>query len=430
MALTMKEALQKANVELTAAEEQKEQEVRDMKHRTKTVVERPTDEYKLNSITIEPFERKKYQNDPTDTLLEVAGGLTNDDFTSIIADYCDGVGIPYAVVWCNDTLQTWLAIDKLCLDQNFIYREDLEIIIPEKLSEIVEFYSQRGANVNPGIVTRKTCYIIDSPANESYEVYYDTNYPALKYGKATPNGMFIHKCRNRFHRDMKIIELDNLYNAESADCASKLTKKPLGENEAIIISDGCFLQDTCACAYHYLDSSTLIKFAQGIVPTEATQAVLIADLCGATSALEMCYAKGKKSITYYYDNTSIINVFRNRKTEYIQEVIAYKELVKKMDAEGFDIKFVELHPKTGDDRDQTNKALMFFHNYCDKECTDMARIFAKDYRSIAMSDNSEGKTYQQVKKEFAPKGRPGQSKGGQGVKNNQHNGNNRYGKRY
>lgn len=429
MATSMKEALAKANVDLTLEEQQEEEKARDDKHRSKTVVERPTEEFTLQNITVEPFERKKYQSDPTDTLLEVPGGLTEQNLLDMIDDYAGVGNIPFAAVWCEDTLQTWLAVDKLCLDQNFIYRNDLEIISPTRLGDIVDFYNEHGAKVNPGIVTRKKCYIIDCPANESYEVYYESNYPAMKYGKATPNGMFIHKCKNRFHRDMKIIELDKLYQEESAECASELTKKPIGQDEAIIISDGCFLQNTCACAYHYLDADTLIKFAQGIVPTEASQAVLIAELCGATSALQMCRAKGKKMITYYYDNTSIINVFRNRKTEYIKEVVEYKELVRAMDNEGYSIKFIELHPKTGEERDSTNKALMYFHNYCDKECTDMARVFAKDYRSIAMSDTSDGKSFSQVKKEFTPKGRPGQSNG-KCVKNNQHNGNNRYGKKF
>ncbi len=430
MGTSMKEALAKAGIELTQEEEIKEDESRKAKHRSKTVIERPNDEYTLKSITLEPFERKKYQSDPTDTLLEVKGGLTEKEFLSLLNDYCGEAEVPYAIVWCENTEQTWMAISKLCLDQNFIYRDDLEIMLPLGQIDVLGFYKRHGALVNPGIITRKTCYIIDSPADEHYEVYYDTNYPAMKYGKATPNGMFIHKCKDRFHRDMKIIELDKLYQEESADCASKLTKKPMSADEAIIISDGCFMQNVCAASYYYIDSSTLIKNTQGIVPSEPEQAVLISEIVGATSALKMCRLKGKRKITYYYDNTSIMNVFRNRKTEYIEEVVEYKKLVEQMDGEGYQIKLVELHPKKGDDRDTVNKALMYFHNYCDKECTEMARVFSKDYRSIAMTDDSEGKTYAQIKKDFKPKGRPGQSSGNNGVKNNQHNGNNRYGKKF
>lgn len=433
MQTSMKEALAKAGVALTASEAAEEQKQREAKHRSKTVLERPNDEFLLKSVTLEPFERKKYQNDPTDTLLEVEGGLTESEFATVFCAYeCakEGPTTPYAIVWCACTMQTWIAVDKLCLDQNFIYREDLEIIKPDGVDMAWAFYKDRGGVVNPGISTRKTCYILDSPADEHYEVYYDTNYPALKYGKTTPNGMFIHKCKDRFHRDMKIMELDKMYQEESAQRANKMTKKQLGINEAIIVSDGCFMKNVCASAYYYMDSVSLIKMSQGIIPTEPDQAVLISEISGATSALQMCYMKGKRKVTYYYDNTSILNVLRNRKTEYIAEVVIYKQLLEEMDRSGFQVTFVELHPKTGEDRENTNKALMFFHNYCDKECQDMTRIFGKDYRSIAIGDDSEGKSYQQVKKDFVPKGRPGQSNGSKGVVNNQRNGNNKYGKRF
>lgn len=429
----LKDVLEKAGVSLTPEEELAEVEKREAKHRGKTVVERPVSEFTLKSVTLEPFERKKYQSDPTDTLAEVPGGLDEEGFSSVFTAYeClkNGPAAPYAVVWCADTLQTWIAPDKLCLDQNFIYREDLEIICPDGVDTAWGFYRDRGGQVNPGIATRKTCYILDSPADEHYEVYYDSNYPALKYGKATPNGMFVHKCRDRFHRDMKLMELDNLYQEASMQRAAEYTKKSLSANEAVIVSDGCFMKNVCTSAYYYLDSTTLIKMSQGIIPTEPDQAVLISEVSGAMSALQMCQLKGKKSIRYYYDNTSILNVLRNRKTEYIAEIVAYKKLLEELDRTGFGITFIELHPKTGEDRETANKALMFFHNYCDKECQDMARIFAKDYRSIAVSDGSEGRTYQQVKKEFAPKGRPGQGGNNKGVPNNSRNGNNRYGKRF
>ena len=137
----------------------------------------------------------------------------------------------------------------------------------------------------------------------------------------------------------------------------------------------------------------------------------------------------KKKITYYYDNTSILNIFKNRKTEYIAEVVEYKELLEKMASESYSVKFVELHPKTGEGRDNDNHALMFFHNDCDGMCRKMADIFKKDYKSFAASDDKDGKTYQQVKEEFKPKGRPGQSNGRK-PGGNYSNGNNRYGKHY
>lgn len=420
---SMKEALEKAGIDLTQAEEKKEQEMREAKHRGRTVFERPKDEVSLKRVSIEDFEPKKYQSDPTDDLIEISAGLQIRMLEEIL-DRNDF----YAMVWCANTSQTWLAPTKLCMDQNFIYREDLEIILDKK--EGIEFYKEHGAKVVPGIAVRRSCYILDSPADEHYELYYDTNYPALKYGKATPNGMFIHKCRDRFHRDMKVMELDKIYDESSRQRASAMTKEPMGIDEAIIISDGCFMKNVCASAYYYLDNVSMIKMAQGIIPSEPDQAVLISEIAGATSALEMCRLKGKKKITYYYDNTSILNVLRNRKTEYIQEIVTYKKLLEELDGDGYDIMFVELHPKTGEDRADVNKALMYFHNFCDKECQDMTRVFSKDYRSIAQSNAPEGKTYKQTKRDYTPKGRPGSSSGRGFVKNNSRNGNNRHGKVY
>lgn len=424
--VTMKEALAKANIPMTPEEEWKDQERRKWKHRGRTVLERPKEEVKLHKLSEEPFERKKYQSDPTPDLIEIPAALDKKQ----LFDLVESCNEDSYIIWCNNTMQTWLAPTQLCLDQNFIYRYDLDIVKYSDPDSVWDFYESRGHVVNPGMCSCKVCYILDSPAEESYEVYYNSNYPLLKYGKTTPNGMFIHKCRDRFYRDMKIMELDKLYDESSATRAAEMTKKELTAKEAIVISDGCFMRNVCTSAYYYLDNVSLIKMTQGIIPTEPDQAVLISEIAGATSALQMCRIKGKKKITYYYDNTSIMNVFRNRKMEYVQEIVEYKQLVEEMTQEGYDIKFVELHPKTGEDREDTNKALMYFHNYCDKECQDMARIFSKDYRSIAISDDSEGKTFKQVKKEFAPKGRPKNGgNGNKGVQNNSANGNNRWGRK-
>lgn len=417
---TMKEALQKAGVPLTEVEESEECAKRVAKQRTKAVLERPTDEVNLQCVREEPFQPKKFQSDPTSDLTEIKRGTSVSEFRNIVE-----TGF-YALVWCNDTMQTWVVPTKLCMDQNFIYREDLKIIHDK--DEAIEFYIETGSTVNVGYIPRLTCYILDCPADEHYEVYYDTNYPSMKYGKATPNGMFIHKCRDRFHRDMRILELDQLYYESSRERASQMVNEPMSDNEAIVVSDGCFMSNVCSSAYYYIDSVSLVRMVQGIIPTEPSQAVLIAEVSGATAALEMCKLKGKRKITYYYDNTSILNVLRNRKTEYIEEIVKYKKLLELLDSEGYDIKFVELHPKTGEDRIDANRALMFFHNGCDTECQSMTQIFTKDYRTIAQMDKSEGKTYKQAKQEFKPKGRPGTSNGSRGVQHNVRNGNNRHGR--
>ena len=424
MSTAMRDALKNAGIELTAEDEKKEEQVRENKHRAKTEVHRPDQEYKLRAITEEEFERKKYQKDPTDDLIEIKVGAEIGQIQDMVKD-AGG----YAV-WCADTLQLWYAPTQLCLDQNFIYRSDLQIFNVDTSADLWKAYEDFLSRVNPGIITKKRCYILDNPAAETYEVYYDADYPSVKYGKATPNGMFIHKSDNRFHRDMKIIELDKLYADSSRKEAGELIYKNMPADEAIVISDGSWMKETCASAMYYLDNTCLIKLAYATLPTEADQAVLIAEINGAIQALSMCRIKGKKKIKYYYDNTSIINIFRNRKMEYVEEIKAYKQLVEEMDAEGYDVEFIELHPKTGEERDKANAGLMFFHNYCDKECRELSDIFNKDYKQIAAAGGQTGKSYKQVKSDFKPKGRPGQGSGRQGgPANNSKNGNNRYGKR-
>lgn len=404
MGATLAELMKSKGIALTSEEELEEKESLEVKHRGKTVLKRPNTEVTLLSLAREQFEPKKSQKDPTDDLIELNKKCDEDDDLALIS-------MGGYVVWCKDTQQMWFAPTKMCLDANFIYRDDLEIIIVDDYEKVISWYKGICSELDLGVQTRKTCYILDNVSNETYEVYYDSNYPTLSYGKATPNGMFIHKYKNRFHRDMAILELDDIYSNQSHKKAGKLTAKEFKSNEAIVISDGCWMREVCANAFYYLDATSVIKFTEGILPTEPDQAVLIAEIKGATNALLMCKMKNKKNITYYYDNTSILNVFRNRKTEYIKEIVEYKELLESLYKDGYKINFVELHPKTGEQREVENKALMFFHNGCDKECRDMTDIFKKDYKSHATLGSRDGKSYDDVKKEFAPKGKPGQSKG-------------------
>lgn len=421
MGFTLKDLVAGSGVDLLPSDEEVTKE-RELKHRNRTVLERPKEEYSLKAIYEEDFVPKKKQTDPTPDLVFI-------DWESGTSDWEDKVGASGYIIWCADTNQIWFAPTKDCLDANFIYRTDLEISEFTGSKVAIDKIKSYVSEFRHGVITRKTCYILDMPGMESYEVYYKSNYPSLKYGKATPNGSFIHSYANRFERDMAILELDKLYSGASKDDARKMTKAELKPHEAIVISDGAWLKEQCSSSVWYLDSVSAINLTEGIVPSDTEQAVLIAELRGAINALQLCYVKKKKKITYYYDNTSILNIFKNRKTEYIAEVVEYKELLEKMASESYSVKFVELHPKTGEDRDNDNHALMFFHNDCDGMCRKMADIFKKDYKAFAASDDKDGKTYQQVKEEFKPKGRPGQSNGRK-PGGNYSNGNNRYGKRY
>ena len=325
-------------------------------------------------------------------------------------------------MYCEWTRQLWYCKSRENLNMNFIYRDDITITEIRNFEDIWDYYQEKAQYINPGIRATEGCYILDNPANESYEVYHESRMPLVKYGKSTPNGMFIHKYPNRFHRDMAILELDDLYSNQSSKKAGKLISKPYGENDAIIVSDGAWMKDSCSSSYIYLDKAIMLRQSVGHLPTEIDQAVLISEIVAATEALKCCVAHSKKNIKYYYDNTSILNVFRNRKTEYIMEIKEYKDLLESMYNDGYKVEFIELHPKTGENRDKDNKALMFFHNLCDHDCRDMADIFTKDYKSFATDKSCDGKHYSDVKKEMNAKKN--------NFKANTRGGNNKYGRRF
>lgn len=368
-------------------------------HRNKKEFIRPDSAITLQSIAKESKVHAKTQKDPTDDLIELPAGCDEIVFTGEFK-------LDSYAIWDAHTKQTWYAHDEACLNKNFIYRDDLEIQQLPSIECLESFYAKHNASVTPGILTAKFCYILDIPGNETYEVYYESNYPSLKYGKATPSGMFVHKYANRFHRDMAILELDDLYTTSSTKAAAEITAKKFKQNEAIIISDGAWMKEVVSSAYYYIDAESVIKMCEGCLPSDKDQAVLISEIKAATNALLMCKARGKKVIWYYYDNTSILNIFRNRKMEYLDEVKKYKELCEELLTTGHKVTFIELHPKTDDNKDSLNKALTFFHNGCDSECRIMCDIVKKDYSKFAMAADRTGKGYAEVKQEFKPKGQP------------------------
>lgn len=383
MGRTLRELIKNAEFEV---DEDKGEELKtaSKSRRGKDGIKRPNAEVSLKSLADECFTVVKTQKDPTSDL-EFLPRVWAKNHKPIVSEKTHGY-----IIQDKDTKEVFYAPTKLCLDANFIYRDDVEIFEVSKAETSTMIFDKLMADVNIGCIPNKQKYILDDPGSETYELYTDSNYPSLKYGKATPTGMFIHVYPNRFHRDMAILELDELYSTSSRKHASKLTSKKLKPNEAIIISDGAWLKDTCSSCYFYLDNTTVLKHVEGAMPTELDQAVLIAEINGAYNALVQCYAKKKTSIKYYYDNTSILNVFKNRKTEYIKEVKEYKEFLVKMNREGYDIEFIELHPKTDEDKDKLNKALTYFHNTCDAECRAMAEIFKKNYKDFVVVNESTG----------------------------------------
>lgn len=351
-------------------------------------IERPNDEVSLLAIDDRPKVIIKSQKDPTDDLVLLKRGEE-----AVLPEHCDGG----YVVWCADTEETWYAPDKQCLDANFIYRDDLEIVPVEDEIQAQEFVMSKNKDLLPGVITRKTCYVLDNPGTESYEVYYDPSYPAQRYGKSTPQGTFVHQYKNRFYRDMAILALDESYTKSSVKAAKEFIKKQLKDNEAIIVSDGAAIENTIGHAFFYIDSSCLTKVSEATFPSDENQKVLISEVNGAYRALSMCAERKKKYITYYYDNTSILNVFKNRKTEYIEEIKRYKDLCATMTDKGYVINFVEIHPKTGENRAAENAALMYFHNTCDGMCREIIDVFSRDFTQRAMLGNRNGQSIKDIR---------------------------------
>lgn len=362
-------------------------------HRTSGTPERTPNLVELKAVSTESVRHTKSKKGPTDQLIEVGPALT---------ELPTGIGIGY-YIRCEDTGQTWYAPDEETLNANFIFREDLQIELVEDSAAFMALYSKAGALDQLGVYKSKVCRILDNPAAELYEVYYDSAYPMIKYGKATPQGTSIHKYPDRFHRDFAIIELDELYANSSIKLARELTKHSLDADSAIIITDGAYLKNMQASATYYLDNLVVHHSVEGRAPEDDTQAVLLSEINAALMALTMCYVKKKHSISYFYDNTSIINVFRNRKLDYLETVKDYKALIARMDREGFSINFYELHPKSDADKDNLNKALVFFHNRCDAACTDMADVCKKDYANHIQKGPATSTYSKDVKKTIPSK---------------------------
>lgn len=321
-------------------------------------------------------------------LIEIQSDPSSIDFHIKNHAYC---------VFCKDTAQMWFAPTENCLNRNFIYRDDLIIKYVRLNEEVAEFWNVHMTALGTGVVLRKSCYILDIPMNETYEVYYQSDYPTTRYGAATPKGASVIKCRDRFHRDAVILQLENKYANSSMKSAGEYTGREFEKDEAIIVSDGAWWKEKIASSVFYLDSDSVIHFTEGGLPSDAKQGIIIAEIKAATNALSLCYQHRKRKITYYYDNTNILNVFKNTRTEYIPEIKEYKRLCEKMYKYGYEINFVELHPKTGENRDVENKALMYFHNQCDAACSSMCDLVKKDYKMFAANGNVKGKYYKEVR---------------------------------
>lgn len=312
------------------------------------------------------------------------------------------------LVLCRDTRDVWLCLRKQILDDNFLFRDDLEIkeiksdlVMANLLVECI------GECIVPNEPT-KVCYILDKRFAEEYTPYYDPNYPELKYGKKTPVGMAVLRFGNRFKRDAAIRVLEEKYAEKPFGSAVNLVSKKLPDDAAIIVSDGSKSDNSISAAFYYVDNSRIEKGAIALEPSTPEQGVLIAEILGATKALLTCETYGKKKITYYYDNCAIIHVFNSEKLREVPEVKTYKALCESLVAKGYDVTFCELHPKRGKKRSQDNAALTYFHHNCDKTCTELIELYRGRIAEVAAADTSKGSKYSELAKPKQQRTRKGQ----------------------
>lgn len=352
------------------------------------VQERPEKQIPLQALHVntEQFVRKTC--DPTPDLITITPGPA-----AKLPSTATQNGF---VVWCSDTKETWYAPTQRCLDNNFIYREDLVILPCGDLSAAEKFVKSVNADVQPGVITRKSCYLMDDPASGCYEVYYNPSYPASHYGKDTPTGHTIWKYPNRFYRDMAILELDTLYSETSKSAAKEFVTRQLSVNEAIVISDGAWISGVSCYAFVYIDGESVCRISEGCKPSDPVQAVLISEINGAYEGLLRCISKGKNVVTYYYDNASVVSALNSTRLDSVSEINRFKQLCDDFTSNGGTLNLIQIHPKTGDDRDEMNKAIKFFHMLCDKECRTTADICSKEYVTNAVTAERVGASYNQV----------------------------------
>ena len=332
-----------------------------------TTTKAPARAVVLQAINSNTINDKEPERCISDELLEIPIGCTAENVVAMLESV---VTLPAFFIWCEDTLQMWCAPTEDCLNTSFIYRGDLEIAIIEDVSQITDYYEERAAKLQPGSVTSKKCFILNNPPAETYEVYYASNYPVMRYGKVTPDGMTVMAFNNRFERDAAILKLEEHYSRISKGSARSLVKKAMTTEEAVIVSDGCVAGNIGACAAVYIDMFGVTKQVRSLKFTSDRTNVLIAELEGALLAFRICAGNRKKKVTYYTDNRAVLEVIQgtqanNKVAQKLQQIIS------KLRLDGANITCLEVHPKNKKVHGTGDKAIQHFHNLCDKECTAM-----------------------------------------------------------
>lgn len=293
------------------------------------------------------------------------------------------------LVICGYTQDSWYVKDEMDLHSYFVYKEDLDIYTVDSLDDLYQKYMDYNKNWRVGIRKKKSCYVLNNPVNETYEVYNDPKYPMINYGVAVPLGMSVIKFDNRFDRDLYIRELDSLYSNSSYKAASTISSG-LKDGQSIIISDGSYMNDVCCYTYYTITNKSISQGSKVINPSNVNKAVLIAEVMGIQNAIRDAKESGATDIVCYYDNTSVVDIFNSNRTNNVEEIKKFKSFMRHIEKCNISVKFVEIHPKTGKTRNEENKARMYFHNSCDKRCKEMIGLYTKNYTGYCITDTATG----------------------------------------
>lgn len=363
-------------------------------------VEKPTEAVRLLAVHEDEAEVEKcVLDDKTDDLVVLPYGKTKDYLE--VLNNVTGSGFIIHDIYSKET---WYAPDIICLNKNFVFREDVRIVQVKDKQEALDIWLTFNEGITPSRLYSRFKYILDDPAAGTYWPFSSSDYVPKHYGKPVLQGTVIHKCKNRFQRDSLILMLEQKYTSESEKDVRELGKAELSDNEAIIVSDGSSRESTVSYCYYYMDNKSILRQSGCCTLTGGAKCTSsVAEIIGGLNAIKQCVAQGKHVIKYYFDNSVIINVFKSHKLDNIPEIKEYKNYLNQLNAEGYEILFCDLHPKTDKQKYKLNKALTYLHNSCDSECIVMAKMHYRNYTKKAMTDESTGNSLSRIVKPQRPK---------------------------
>ena len=104
-------------------------------------LKKPEELIELQAVYEECEAYQKTEKGKTDDLIELETGLDLDSLRDIIG-YKDDENCDWYLVFDTNTKYSYLAKDLVCLNKNFVYRGDVELITCKSISEVVERYME------------------------------------------------------------------------------------------------------------------------------------------------------------------------------------------------------------------------------------------------------------------------------------------------